>query len=145
MVGKRNKWGIFWVLACGMVGCNETSSPVPVAPPAAELSMEALLARGESVYDETCAICHYDGKGSDVVPPLMGAPAVSKGEPSDLLRIILRGQQGRLERGGRTFNGVMPPMAYLSDEEIASVATYVRKVHGNSSDPVQPGQVRNLR
>jgi len=131
------------VLAFGIAACNEISSPVP--PAAAELPMEALLARGESVYAETCAICHYDGKGSEVVPPLIGAPAVSKGDPSDLLRIILRGQQGRLERGGRTFNGIMPPMAYLSDEEIAAVATYIRKIHGNSTETVQPAQVRSLR
>jgi mono/diheme cytochrome c family protein len=141
---KLHMNGLFvLVLVCGVVACKETSSPVPT--PKVELSMEALLAGGESVYNETCAICHYDGKGSEVVPPLIGAPAVTKGDPSDLLRIILRGQQGPLERGGRKFNGLMPPMSYLSDEEIAAVATYIRKIHGTSTDTVQPGQVRNLR
>lgn len=127
-------------LSCLLVACSKKDTTA-----ADGATFEELLGDGENVYNETCALCHLDGRGSDIVPPLAAAPAVMDQDPSAMIRILLRGQQGPLERQGRKFNGIMPPMAYLSDKEIAAVATYVRKVHADANDPVTPALVKKLR
>jgi mono/diheme cytochrome c family protein len=46
---------------------------------------------------------------------------------------------------GKKFNGIMIPLNYLSDDDVANVLTYVRNSFGNSGDPVRPDEVRRIR
>jgi nitrite reductase (NO-forming) len=46
---------------------------------------------------------------------------------------------------GKTYNGTMVPMNYLSDEQIANVLTYVRNSWGNSGVAVTPQEVTRIR
>ncbi|MGZ8940168.1 MAG: copper-containing nitrite reductase, partial [Limisphaerales bacterium] len=52
---------------------------------------------------------------------------------------------GEIEVNGKKFNGIMAPMNYLPDEEIANVLTFVRNSFGNSGDPVSVSEVRRAR
>jgi mono/diheme cytochrome c family protein len=52
-------------------------------------------------------------------------------------RVVLAGKEGEI--------GLMPPLAMLSDDEIASVLTYVRREWGNAASPVAPDAVKEIR
>jgi hypothetical protein len=62
-----------------------------------------------------------------------------------LIRIQLRGLQGPIKVKGSEYSLVMPPQAFQTDEQIASVLTYVRNSFGNQASSVTPDQVKALR
>jgi mono/diheme cytochrome c family protein len=103
------------LLACFWAAC----APKPTAQPASEQS----LAVGAGVYEQYCAICHFDGEGNPIVPSIVGAPSVGQPDATELLRIILHGSSSD--------RGIMPKQDFLTDEEAAGVAAYVRKTYGN--------------
>jgi len=46
---------------------------------------------------------------------------------------------------GTKYNSAMPPNVAMTDEEIASVLTYVRSNFGNKADAITADQVKALR
>ncbi len=46
---------------------------------------------------------------------------------------------------GTTYNGAMPPMAFLTDEEIATALSFVRTSWGNTGTEIKPEQVAKVR
>lgn len=128
-------------LALGLLALlGACSREAPVA--ATEIvPRDTLLAEGGELYQQACAMCHYDGGGSDINPPLRGAPPVLAEDPTAFIRTILYGMRGPIERNGKTYNGIMPAQAYLGDREIAAIATYVRSTMGGPTAEVQPAAV----
>ena len=111
------------------------------------LDADALLAAGENVYQRVCMACHQsDGNGlSGAFPPLAGSSWVI-GDESVPVKIVLGGLAGPIEVKGVTYNGIMPAFGgQLSDEEIASVVTYIRGAWGNQAEPVTAKTVAELR
>ena len=60
-------------------------------------------------------------------------------------RVWIKPGRGQIVVNGMTYNGIMVPMNYLSDEDIANVLTYVRNSFGNSGDAVIPQEVARIR
>ena len=61
-----------------------------------------------------------------------------KGDPTAPIRILLGGKEGAI--------GLMPPLGgALSDEQIASVLTYIRREWGHTAPPVAPEDVQEVR
>ena len=101
-----------------------------------------------------CATCHgRNFTGGRFVGPV-----------EDLIRIQLRGLQGRYPVKGAAFDFAtslsapptsttseyglypgMPSFAFRTDEQIAAVLTYVRNSYGNHASPVTAAQVAMLR
>ena len=52
---------------------------------------------------------------------------------------------GPITVDGVTYNSMMPPVAGVSDQDIADVLTYVRQSFGNQSNPVTADQVKAVR
>ncbi len=109
----------------------------PIAPLTVEEQQRSDA--GREVYRNICQACHQpDGRGQDkLAPSLIDSPLALA--PADITaRILLNGKEG-------TF-GLMPPIgATLSDEQIASVLTYVRREWGQTGTPVDPATVRSVR
>ena len=124
---------ILFALACGVAGAAEAST---------EQGGEFTL--GAQLYEENCVRCHYDGKGNAAAPDLIGS-AFWTAEPNPIIQMILHGQSGVSVVNGKKFNGQMPPMDYLSNEEIATLATYVLKTFGKQNVEVAPASVAKLR
>ena len=61
------------------------------------------------------------------------------------IRGVLMGRTGEIVVNGKTYNGIMVPLNYLSDEQIANVLTYVRNSWGNSGDAVTVEEVTRIR
>ncbi|MFM8549488.1 MAG: c-type cytochrome [Verrucomicrobiota bacterium] len=104
------------------------------------------LKRGAAVYARTCIACHQPtGLGlPPVFPPLAAAPIVA-GNPELPVKFILQGLMGPITVNGMTYNSMMPPVAGVSDADIADVLTYVRQSFGNQANAVTADQVKAIR
>lgn len=101
---------------------------------------------GEAVYAKYCSTCHQqDGEGiPEAFPPVAGAEWV-EGDQGRLVRLVLNGMQGPITVRGERYNNLMTPHAFLTDEQIAAVLTYIRSSFGNDAPPVEPHVVRAVR
>ena len=78
-------------------------------------------------------------------PPLEGSAWVA-GPENRLIRIVLHGLHGPIEVRGKPYNLEMPGFApVLTDADIASVLSYVRKRFGNVETPVSESAVSAIR
>jgi mono/diheme cytochrome c family protein len=104
------------------------------------------LADGAVVYNNYCVSCHKnDGEGLEgVFPPLRGTQEVL-GDKNRLIKIILKGLSGPVTIKGRKYDQQMPAFDFLSDREIALVATYVRTHFGNSAENITGAHVAKVR
>lgn len=101
---------------------------------------------GETIYDTYCAACHQgDGQGAPPrYPPLAGSAWVT-GDEQRLIAVIVNGLDGPIEVKGEPYNSSMPKHDFLSDEEVAEVATYVRQNFGNRASPIRVEEVEAVR
>jgi len=103
-------------------------------------------ARGEAVYNANCAACHQPtGLGlPGAFPPLAESDFLT-GNRQDVLRFALFGVSGAITVNGVDYNGVMPSMGYLADQELADAVTYVFTSWGNSLSAVSVEEVAAIR
>jgi len=116
-------------------------------PKIAGLTREIQVQKGKAVYMQTCFVCHQpEGQGvAGQIPPLAKSDFLSTLTKEDYIRGVLLGRTGQIVVNGATYNGIMVPMNYLNDEDIANVLTYVRGNWGNSGDAVTPQEVARIR
>jgi len=124
-------------------------APAPAAPAAAGAFVKASddqMKRGAAVYARTCIACHQPtGMGlPPVFPPIANAPIVV-GNPELPIKFILQGLMGPITVNGMTYNSMMPPVAGVTDADVADVLTYVRQSFGNQGNPVTADQVKAVR
>ena len=100
---------------------------------------------GKMLYEQTCLACHQaDGSGvPGLAPPLIKGVFVG-GDKERLINIVLHGLEG-VEIKGETYANPMPAFDYLSDEDVASVLTYVRSNFTNKAEPITAEEVRKCR
>jgi len=87
-------------------------------------------ADGHGVFISNCAVCHQpDGKGApSVYPPLadsVGRYVAFKDGRTYVIDVVSFGMGGKIDSGGDSFEGDMPPWPQLSDQDVAEVLTYV--------------------
>ena len=101
---------------------------------------------GEKLYIKYCGSCHMaDGKGDGSRFPAIAGTEWVKGDPGRLIDVVMSGLSGPIEVNGKAFDGVMPPVDYLSDEEIAQILTYVRKEFGDNAPAIGTYYVKSGR
>jgi len=112
-----------------------------VAAPDAET-----MKQGQAVYSKTCFVCHQPtGAGiPGAFPPLAGSEWIAK-DASIAVRNIINGMQGPIVVKGMTYNMPMPPVAGLSDKDIAAVVTYVNNSWGNAGPTVTEAEVTAIK
>ncbi len=112
---------------------------------------DALLARAPKVYNDYCSACHMpNGRGDPGrgIPPLAGSDWVLAEGPNRVIRIVLNGLHGPITVNGVQYdNQMLPWRDQLTDEDIASVITYIRgnKEWGNNAGPTTPAHVKAIR
>ena len=99
-------------------------------------TLEALVARGEKVYNANCAACHQaNGKGGGAIKALDASPVVLDSDRGKQIHVLLNGQ-----------NNIMPAWKQLSDTEIAAVITFTKNHWSNKTGQiVQPAEVLAAR
>ncbi len=101
-------------------------------------SRDDLMARGEKVYNSSCAACHQaNGAGVPGAFPALKGSKVATGPVGEHISMVLHGKPGT----------AMAAFAnQLSDVELAAVVTYERNAWGNDTgDMVQPSDVKAAR
>ena len=120
-------------------GTATTIAKAPPAAPPADL--------GKATYTKVCAACHQpEGQGvPGAFPPLAGSDYLANASSEKLAAHVVHGLQGEIKVNGTPYNGVMPPMGFLSDEEIAAALTFVGTAWGNQHAPVTTADVAKAR
>jgi len=144
-------FGAFFMNACSSAD-NESSVQEATSDTAvhtAEVAQGAVgdvLAKGEQVFLGNCAACHQPtGVGlAGAFPPLAGSDFLL-GERKAVLSAALFGLSGPITVNGKDYNGVMPSMGYLSDEDLAAALSYVFTSWGNTGSAVSVEEVAALR
>jgi mono/diheme cytochrome c family protein len=99
----------------------------------------------------TCIACHgADGQGLAVGPDKKMAPSlvgskIAIGDPAVFALAVLKGIQK--DPANLQILGMMAPleMAFLDDEKLAGVLTYVRSSFGNTASVVTPEDAKKYR
>lgn len=104
------------------------------------------MVAGNDIFARYCALCHQaDGVGvPGAFPPLTNSEWV-QGDEGRLIRLVLNGMQGPILVHGQEYNNVMTPHAFLTDEQVANVLTYVRSTFENEAGPITMEQVARVR
>jgi len=102
---------------------------------------------GGTIFLGYCASCHGpDGKGqSPYMPPLAGNPVVLDADPSSLINLVLNGAEPLVVKGTPDAYRMPQYRVQLTDQEIASVLSFVRAGWGNGAGPVTADQVKAMR
>jgi mono/diheme cytochrome c family protein len=59
--------------------------------------------------------------------------------------VIINGLEGPIEVNGEPYNNAMPQHSFLSDQEVAEVATYIRQNLGNDASAITAEEVQAVR
>ena len=121
--------------------------PAGAAPPAALAADDARMQAGRAIYEDNCAACHTNsGRGvARLFPALAGSAVVQSNEPTTLARVVLIGTQAVATDAAPT-GPAMPAFGWkLSNDQIASVLSYIRNAWGNAAAPVAADDVGRLR
>jgi alcohol dehydrogenase (quinone), cytochrome c subunit len=113
----------------------------------AALQAATSLDAGGKVYNGYCLTCHgADGKGQvPFLPPLAGNPVVMDNDASSLINLVLNGAQTVVAKGAPDSYRMPQYRVQLTDEEIASVVSFVRNAWGNGAPAVTADAVKKLR
>ncbi|HTI73335.1 MAG TPA: copper-containing nitrite reductase [Candidatus Limnocylindria bacterium] len=116
-------------------------------PKIANLSREIQMEKGKGVFMQTCFVCHQlNGEGlPGQIPPLAKSDFFAKMNNEEAIRTVLAGRSGEVTVNGKTYSGIMTPLNYLTDDQVANVLTYVRNSFGNQGDAVNLDEVKRIR
>lgn len=104
------------------------------------------LEKGKAAYLANCAACHQpDGKGLPGAFPPLAKSDFLKPPYTDAVNTVLHGRSGPLTVNGQNYNSVMPAMTHLSDDDVASILTYVVNSWENPKGVVSPEAVKAAR
>lgn len=120
--------GITLLIAVPMLSIAQDATP--------EMTEEEMVQRGASIYYTVCLACHQvDGAGvPGIYLPLNNGGLVTLDDPTLFIYTVLYG------RGGMPrFNGT------YSDQDIASILTFVRQEWSNDAGPVTAEEVAAVR
>lgn len=122
-----------------------TATPVVIENKTASGS-SPINSPGKALYEQICAACHMaDGSGAGQMQPALAGSAVVKGDPTQIIRIVLKGPAAVLPADRPKYSNVMPALSMLTDEQIANVVTYIRQRFGSDSSAITPAQVAAQR
>jgi nitrite reductase (NO-forming)/hydroxylamine reductase len=126
-------------------GQKEDATAVHKAETAA-MTVDELMAHGKKVYEGNCAACHQqDGTGLKGAFPPLASSDYLRGDRKQVMSAALFGLSGPITVNGEQYNGVMPSMGHLSNEDLAAALTYVWGSWGNDGAAVSVEEVAALR
>ena len=141
------------LMGLALGACSQDSADSPAATDTAvhtakvaAASADELMTKGQGVYNANCAACHQpDGSGLTGAFPPLAASDYLKGDRNQVIAAALFGLSGPITVNGVDYNGVMPSLGYLSDDDLAAALTYVFGSWGNNLAAVSVEEVAALR
>ena len=141
---------VAWAVSLVMgMAAGTVSAADPLAEHKAEAAQGAQsqqLARGKALYEKYCTACHQaTGAGlPGAFPPLAKSDYFAK-DKKKAIAAVIHGLSGEITVNGQKYNSVMPNLAYLKDEEVADVISYVLNSWGNKAGHVSAKDVAAVR
>ena len=139
------------LLGLSIAACSQETAPAAgdTAVHDAEVAVataEELMAKGQDVYSANCAACHQpNGQGlAGAFPPLAGSDYL-RGNREEVISAALFGLTGPITVNEVDYNGVMPSLGHLPDEDLAAAITYVFGSWGNNLAAVSVDEVAAIR
>ncbi|MBS0516398.1 MAG: nitrite reductase, copper-containing [Proteobacteria bacterium] len=113
---------------------------------AGTLTKDEQIAAGKQLFTGTCSVCHQaSGEGlPNVFPPLAKSDFLAA-DPKRAMNIVTHGLTGKITVNGKEYDSVMPPMAQLTDDEVANILTYVLNSWGNPGGQYSKEEVAKAR
>ena len=108
-------------------------------------SLAETMERGKTVYTQNCLACHQaTGAGiPNAFPPLAKSDYLND-DVHRAISAVKYGLTGEIKVNGDIYNSAMPKQN-ISDEDIASVLTYVYNNWGNNKTEVTPQMVKEVK
>ncbi|MGY3041572.1 nitrite reductase (NO-forming) [Rhodanobacter sp. TND4EL1] len=113
---------------------------------AGTLTKAEQIAAGKQLFTGTCSVCHQaNGEGlANVFPPLAKSDFLAA-DPKRAMTIVTHGLTGKITVNGHEYDSVMPPMAQLTDDEVANILTYVLNSWDNPGGQITKEEVAKAR
>lgn len=150
-IGETNRGRIWRVIYTGETTASATAgaaTPAPkavVSTPSSTTLPVAINQRGKDLYGQMCAPCHMaDGSGVGNLQPALLDSSVVKGDPAQLIRVILRGPAAVLPANRPKYSNVMAAFGFLRDRQIADILSYLRQSFGDGTS-IEPADIAAIR
>ena len=105
-----------------------------------------MVSNGEEIYMTYCGACHLnDGKGDGLRFPPLDSSEFVMGDKNKLIEILLNGLRQPITVRGKEWNNLMPSHSFLTDDQLASVLTYVRNNFGHSAEVITAEEIGTKR
>ena len=128
----------------GTVASAEVTEEVDAAP-VTELSFTEKMEKGKQIYAQNCLACHQaTGAGIPSAFPPLAESDYLNADVHRAIDVVKFGLSGKIEVNGNVYNSAMPKQN-ISDEEIASVLTYVYNNWGNNKTEVTTEMVKSRK
>jgi len=122
------------------------TTPLKKKPVIKTQSGVSKLSAGAVIYNNYCSSCHKpNGEGiPGMFPPLKEVPQFI-GKKDQFIKILLKGLSGPIVVKGAKYDQHMPAFNFLTDAQLADVATYVRISFGNKGTKVTAAEIKAAR
>lgn len=118
----------------------------PVVPKTVTPPDQKLMSAGQNLYVANCSACHQtDGAGMKGVFPPLAKSDFLMADKERSIGVVLKGHSGKIQVNGQSYDGQMPSMSHLSDEQVANVLTFIRNSWGNQGEAVTTAEVKKVR
>jgi mono/diheme cytochrome c family protein len=120
-----------------------SNATLPVAVPTTDPAMQA----GAAIFSDLCSACHTQ-RGSGVpytIPDLAVSPAVSAHDSDGVVHVLLFGAQSAATQAEPTGPAMPSYGDFLTDEQIAAIATYVRNSWGHAAKATSASEIQKAR
>lgn len=102
--------------------------------------------KSAQLYQQYCASCHKDnGMGVKGVFPSLQTSLLVVNSPKEFIKKVLTGSNGPARINGITYDTAMPSFAFLKDEDLMEIMTYVRSLGSNHAIPFKPELIKEVR
>lgn len=110
-----------------------------------DMNKSEKIEAGKKLYMQACFACHQaNGEGiANAFPPLAQADYLNADE-NRAIDALIHGLSGEITVNGKKYNSIMPSQQ-LTDDEVASVLTYVYNSWGNNGSEITSEMVKKRR
>jgi glucose/arabinose dehydrogenase/cytochrome c551/c552 len=136
-VADSEKGRVWRIIYTGEAKANAApAAAATAAAPAAPARAASAADPGAKVYNEVCAVCHMpDGSGVPNMQPALKGSGMLAGDTTALVRLVLLGADAVLPARRARYENPMPPLNSLSDQQVADVLNYARRMFAGAPTP----------
>ena len=132
----------FFILSSIVLAC---SSKPESTNRSSSTKFEQYFVQGEQLYLKNCSNCHQtNGTGLGLLYPPLNKSDYLHNNFEEVICILKNGKKGEILVNGKSFNKEMTGFPFLTDLEIAEIATYVYNSWSNERGIIEVSAVSKI-